>query len=175
MSGEQVQGAPIYGQPVPGAPANKNKTGILIAVIAVIAVAVIAVGAVLLFKKSPTPNPNPSNPNATGLPPHTTLVSFQNQLENQLKAPQPGGYAVTGVSSVVCNMPHVWAAGNTFTCYVYDKNSNELGTVAGTVETTQPNEDWNARTDWKPDSSNNTNNTNSNAGNTNNTNNTNTG
>jgi hypothetical protein len=96
------------------------------------------------------------------LPPNTTLQSFQNQLEGKLKAPQPGGFAVTGIGSVVCNMPHVWAAGNMFTCYVYDNNSNELGTVAGTVTTTQPGNVFNDDVTWKPASNSNSNNSNTN-------------
>lgn len=137
----------IYRQQVPGVPAKKNRKGTLIAVIAVIAVAVVAVAAVLVLNKPS----NTATGSATGLPPNTTLQAFQSNLEDQLKAPEPGGFAVTGISSVVCNMPHVWDVGNTFTCFVYDKSGSEMGTVAGTVLTTQPGGvGWNANLNWKP-------------------------
>lgn len=86
-------------------------------------------------------------PGSSGL----TLSQLTSQVQSQITASSSNhGFAVQGVSSVVCNPPSNWQPGATFKCFAYDSNGDGLGEYDGTVEPSASDGSlrWNA--DWIP-------------------------
>lgn len=82
--------------------------------------------------------------------PQTSLAAFEAQLKHKLLAPQPAGFAVSGVDTVQCSLPRAWIPGKVFNCYSYDVHGSEIGDLQITVESTQPGQAWDANLDWQP-------------------------
>lgn len=103
---------------------------------------------------TPSTTSTSSPPSSTGSPPNvvpgTSLTAFESQLETQLSETPPKGFGVSGITSVQCALPNSWTAGKVFACYAYDVNSNEIGALRVTIETTQPGQEWDANLYWQP-------------------------
>jgi hypothetical protein len=119
----------------------------LIGGIAAVVVIILVIVLVLVTKKPA----NQATVAASNLPPNKTLQQFQRQIKDQLLEPEPGGFAVTGVNEVDCNMTQVWNVGNRFKCFAYDSTGNEIGAVDGTIEPSTPSHPDNANLGWTPD------------------------
>jgi hypothetical protein len=133
-----------------GAPSTPGPRGRWWWWIAIPIVVLAAGGAAAAILLASSPN-NTAQGSAAGLPPHVTLTAFESTLKAQMGEPRSeGGFATSGVNSVACNMPDVWAVGKKFTCFVYNSAGNQLGQIAGTVETTQPGSPFDANLDYVP-------------------------
>jgi hypothetical protein len=82
--------------------------------------------------------------------PGLTLTQFEDAMATKLRSPAPGGFAVTGITTVQCALPGSWTSGDVFPCYVYDKTGAGIGELQVTVESTQPGYAYNANLSWQP-------------------------
>lgn len=88
---------------------------------------------------------------ASGLPRGTSLTAVDQDIESDLRGPKSkGDFDVRGVYSVSCVMPAIWAAGETFTCYAFNENGAQTGTVEATVLTPGARQAWRAHLAWEP-------------------------
>ena len=140
--------APINVAKKPMSSKSKWIVGILCVVVAVgIAIAIpVAIHDFKASQCASSGNDCPGIPSSGGM----TIASLQSSAMSQITGPAPSGFAVTGVSSVVCNPPSSWTPGQTFTCFVYNSSGTGLGEYTGTVEPNDSSGDqqWNA--EWLP-------------------------
>jgi hypothetical protein len=86
----------------------------------------------------------------SGLPPNTSLSSFEANLKGQLAYVGPAGFSTGGITQAICNPPQRWASGQEFICYGYDVDQNVVGEAKLVVEPTQPGKRYNYNVDWFP-------------------------
>jgi hypothetical protein len=85
----------------------------------------------------------------SSLPPHTSLGSFDRQMNNLINYAGRVGFATAGVSRTVCIMPQVWSPGRIVHCFVYDADSNLVGMVRVVVEPNKRGQ-WQGNVTWTP-------------------------
>ena len=62
-----------------------------------------------------------------------SVVQLASDAKSQITGRKPSGFHVTGVSSVICNPPSIWARGRTFICDAYASSGVWVGGYFGTV------------------------------------------
>ena len=62
-----------------------------------------------------------------------TVAELESYMKAKITGPKPSGYAQTGVASVVCSPPVVWAPGATFICTAYSSSGARVNYYQLTV------------------------------------------
>ena len=130
--------SPPYGYPVAGV-ATKSHKGLWISIAIVV---VIALGVTVFVVTK--------NTGTNGLPPGTSLSSFEHSTLTQVQSSGTNGFDTPSARSVSCVMPHTWATGNTFKCFAFNGHGNQVGEVDGTVLTPSGGDVWNSDNQWTP-------------------------
>ena len=141
--------APINGGKKPMSTKSKWIVGTLCAVL-VVGIAIAIPAAIHAYKTAQCASNGNDCPGGIAGSGGMTLSQLQSSVSGQITGPAPSGFAVKGVSSVVCNPPTSWSPGQTFTCFAYNSSGTGLGEYTGTVEPNDSSGDqqWNA--EWLP-------------------------
>jgi hypothetical protein len=133
-----VPPSPTYGYPG-GDATKKSHKGLWISIAAVVVI-VIGITVFIVTKNTGT----------NGLPPGTSLSSFEHSTLTQVQSSGTNGFDTPSARSVSCVMPHTWATGNTFKCFAFNGHGNQVGEVDGTVLTPTGGDIWNSDNQWTP-------------------------
>jgi hypothetical protein len=144
---EQQYGAPVGGYAPPPPQIYRRPSRRWPWVVGIAAVLLIGgVVAVVLL----TTQKNDATTAGSNLPSGTSLSSFQSSVQSQLSgSTTTGGFAISGIATVTCNMTSAWQVGNHFKCFAYNSNNSEVGEADGIVQPSTSS-GWSANLHWLP-------------------------